>query len=176
MTNTNAQNTATTKTPSKMDLARPIFNEIYAPGYKLSEGVKSQRAEFIKRAQAEIGMTANGAATYFQNLSNQAKGDPLYKYNGKKKAAEQTTEAPTVGEVKTAEDATNATATQAIDAANAQASTGPSNDSDEVTAIGEHRWMVVNAAGEEINSFPSRAKAITAAKELNLDWQDRNDQ
>lgn len=186
MTNANAaENTNTAapeaKAPSKMELARPIFKEIYAAGYKLSEGCKSQRAEFIKRAQAEIGMTAKGAATYFQNLSNEAKGESLYKYNTTKKA-----------DVAGSEETTGEVAKQAIEAADANkgpeevkddlvideaSNKGPAEvKNDELTTeIGQHRWMVVNATGEEINSFSSRAKAQAAAKELGLDWQDRND-
>ena len=81
-TNTAATTEATTeatKAPSKMALARALRAEIYAAGYDLDG--KSQRQVFIARAQAEIGMTEAGANTYFQNLSNEAAGRGLYRYN-----------------------------------------------------------------------------------------------
>lgn len=152
---TNTTNAAEVKEPTKMDLVRPIFKEIYSQGYKLSEGCKSQRAEFIKRSIAEAGMTKNGAATYFQNLTNEARGEPTYKY-GKKKAEGQTT----------------AGANQALDAANANNSNEGGQDDN---APGAHRWMTVNAAGEEINSYTSRDKAKKAASLSGLEWKDRND-
>lgn len=65
---------------SKMTEARKIFTEIFTRGYKLPEG-KTQRAHFIARAVAEIPMTQHGAATYYQNLSNEANGQSTYKYN-----------------------------------------------------------------------------------------------
>lgn len=77
--------TAAPKAPSKMELSRPLFNEIHAEGYVLSEGSKSARSEFVTRAQKELGLTKAGAATYFQNLSNEKAGKPLY---GTKKKAE----------------------------------------------------------------------------------------
>lgn len=155
--NTAAANTQATETkePTKMDLVRPIFKEIYSQGYKLSEGCKSQRAEFIKRAMAEAGMTKNGAATYFQNLTNESRGEPTYKY-GKKKAEGQTTEG----------------ANQALSAANAN-SAGQATEENE-NAPGVHRWMTVNAAGEEIGSYVSRDKAKRAASSAGLEWKDRN--
>lgn len=157
--NTAAQTTNTeTKAPTKAQLAHVIFKEIYAKGYKLSEGCKSQRAEFIKRAQAEAGLTKHGAATYFQNFTNEAKGEGRYKYGTKKSAEASTTES----------------AGQANAAADANANKGPSEDEDK-NEVGQHRWMVVNAAGEEIASYPSRDKAKQAAKSTGLEWKDRND-
>lgn len=70
---------------TKIQQARTLFQEVYAADYKLTEGVKSLRQEFLKRAQEEIGMTPSGAATYHQNLSNEAKGEKLYKYSATKK-------------------------------------------------------------------------------------------
>ena len=67
------------KEPSKMELARKLFQEIYTKGFDL--GGKSQRQVFITRAQSEVGLTKAGANTYFQNLSNEAKTGELYKYN-----------------------------------------------------------------------------------------------
>lgn len=84
------ENTATTeaaapKAPSKMELSRPLFNEIHAEGYVLREGSKSARSEFVTRAQDELGLTKAGAATYYQNLTNEKAGKPLY---GTKKKAD----------------------------------------------------------------------------------------
>ncbi len=79
---TNTQATAPApeaKAPTKMELAKKLYDEIYGAGYDL-EG-KSQRQVFIARAQAEIGLTKAGANTYFQNLSNEARGQGRYKYN-----------------------------------------------------------------------------------------------
>lgn len=154
--NTAAAQATEIKAPTKAQLAIAIFREIYAQGYKLSEGCKSQRAEFIKRAQAEAGLTKHGAATYFQNFTNEAKGEGRYKYGTKKAAEASTTES----------------ASQANAAADANM--GPSEDSDK-NEIGQHRWMVVNAAGEEIGSYPARDKAKAAAKAAGLEWKDRND-
>lgn len=88
-TNTNAVDTAAAaavqpaKAPSKMELSRPIFNEVTASDFVLPEG-KTARAEFIRRAQEEAGCTPAGAATYWQNLSNEAKGGKLYSRPAKK--------------------------------------------------------------------------------------------
>lgn len=157
MTTSNAAATTTTtaaeaKAPTKMDLARPLFAEIYKQGYKLSEGCKSQRSEFIKRGMAELGLTKNGAATYFQNLTNESRGEGVYKYAKKR-------------DVNTAETGTAAGAGQALEAAKGNAGENE---------IGAHRWMTVNAAGEEINSYTSRDKAKKAASETGLEWKDRN--
>lgn len=89
-TNATAETTAAAaavpapKAPTKADLARPIFAELTKVGAELPEG-KTARAEFIRRAQEEAGLTAKGAATYWQNLTKAARGEPMY---GKKKVAE----------------------------------------------------------------------------------------
>lgn len=67
------------KAPSKMAKCEALYNEVFKPGYDL--GGKSQRAVFIKRAMEELEMTKNGANTYYQNLSNAARGKGKYKYN-----------------------------------------------------------------------------------------------
>lgn len=163
---TNA-NTAANQTPAtdaapaapmtKMDHSRKLFAEIYAPGYKLkAEGAKSQRSEFVKRAIAEFGATKNGAATYFQNLSNEAKGQPLYKYTSKKKV-----------ETVQAEGQLQQTTTQAGAAAD-------NNNSAAEGQIGEFRWTCMNEAGEEVASFPIRKTAIEHAKANGLKQGDRN--
>lgn len=166
MTNTNtAANTeaqapaAPAKEMTKMDHSRILFAEIYAPGYKLKmEGAKSQRSEFVKRAMAEFGATKNGAATYFQNLSNEAKGQPLYKYTPKKKTKADTAQA---------EGQLNETTTQAGGTADLNNSAGEGE-------IGKFRWTVSNEAGEEVASFPIRKTAQEYAKANGLTQGDRN--
>lgn len=143
---------------TKMDHSRKLFAEIYTPGYKLKmEGAKSQRGEFVKRAIAEFGATKNGAATYFQNLSNEAKGQPLYKYTPKKKKAD----------VADAEGQLKDTTTQAGQAAD-------NNNSVAEGAIGAFRWTVSNEAGEEVGSYPVRKTADEFAKANGLVRGDRN--
>lgn len=129
------------KTTSKMAQARVIFNEIFTRGYKLPQG-KTQRAHFIARAIAEIPMSQHGAATYYQNLSNAAKGESTYKYN---KPSKKTKKA-----VAKVEEVVLALTHQATE-----------------------RWMAVNEAGYEVNSFPTRAKAQEFAKVNGLKWKDR---
>ena len=127
-------------TVSKMQLAIQLYNEIFAPGYKLDG--KTQRAVFIERAITEIEMTKNGASTYYQNISNKVnKGMKLYHYNK-----------PTKKTVDKAEKQAVETAAQ----------------------LEQHRWYVVNEAGEEVNSFESRNKAQVFAKDNNYKWMDRN--
>ena len=165
MTNTNtAANTeaqapaAPAKEMTKMDHSRILFAEIYAPGYKLKmEGAKSQRSEFVQRAMAEFGATKNGAATYFQNLSNEAKGQPLYKYTPKKKEA-------TAGAEGQLTDTTNQAGKGADD----------QNKANAEGEVGKFRWTVSNEAGEEVASFPIRKAAQEYAKTNGLVQGDRN--
>ncbi|MNC05252.1 hypothetical protein D3C75_527210 [compost metagenome] len=71
--------------PSKMDKAKPLFAGLRDGSIAVDEG-KSQRATFIARAQLpEIGMTKNGAATYWQNLVSLEKGGKLYPHTSTKK-------------------------------------------------------------------------------------------
>lgn len=167
MTNTNTAANATAQAPAaapaapmtKMDHSRILFAEIYAPGYKLRmEGAKSQRSEFVKRAMAEFGATKNGAATYFQNLSNEAKGQPLYKYTPKKKTKAGTEQA---------EGQLQQTTTQGGQAADLNNSTAEGTP-------GAFRWTVANEAGEEVASFPVRKAAQEYAKANGLTQGDRN--
>lgn len=167
MTNVANNTAATAQAPaaapaapmSKMDHSRILFAEIYAPGYKLKmEGAKSQRSEFVKRAMAEFGATKNGAATYFQNLSNEAKGQPLYKYTPKKKTKAGTEQA---------EGQLADTTAQGGAAADLNNSSGEGE-------IGKFRWTVSNEAGEEVASFPIRKTAIEYAKTNGLVQGDRN--
>ena len=134
-----------TKQVSKMQLARVIFTEVFTRGYNL-EG-KTQRAVFIERCIAEIGLTKNGASTYYQNISNQVnKGMKLYHYNksSKKKVTKQ--------EVVQAE--------QSIMMM--------------LPLLEKHRWMVVDNNDQEVNCFSSRTKAQEFAKVNELKWKDRN--
>lgn len=173
MTNT-ATNTATTepKLPSKMERCKALYDEVFAPGYDL-EG-KSQRAVFIKRAIEELGMSKNGANTYYQNISNAKRGQPLYKYNryegkgsrtegeeGKKPEAKEDTglglppvAAPTKSQVKAAE----------------STAMGSARDLSQ-------RWQLKNPEGVVVNSFSSRDKvkrAVVAAGE-GFTWADANE-
>lgn len=73
---------AAPKEPSKMDKARALFLSLKVEDYTVPEG-SSIRKEFISKAQVTIadggiGLTKNGAITYYNNLQNEAKGKPLY--------------------------------------------------------------------------------------------------
>lgn len=165
MTNTNTavntEATAPAEPMTKMDHSRILFKEIYAPGYKLKmEGAKSQRSEFVKRAMAEFGATKAGAATYFQNLSNEAKGQPLYKYTSSKNKKADTAQ----GEGQLADTTSQAGAAAGTD----------QNNSAGEGEIGAFRWTVSNEAGEEVASFPIRKAAIEYAKANGLVQGDRN--
>lgn len=133
------------KKVTKMSLAKALFKEIFTPGYDLKG--KTQRAEFIARAIAEHEFTKHGAGTYFQNLTNLAAGKPLYKYNvTKPKAAKATVE--TVKELE--------------------------NQVLLLTHQAAERWMAVNAEGQEVNNFKTRAQATAFAKANDLKVKDRN--
>lgn len=74
--------------PSKMDLCKPLFAGLKDGSIAKIEG-KTERGTFIKMAQEEpIGLTASGAATYWQNLVSLDKGGKLYPHTGSKKKAE----------------------------------------------------------------------------------------
>lgn len=100
-TTTAAAAPAAPAVPTKMDKAKVLFAGLRDGSIEVDEG-KSQRATFITRAQLpEIGMTKNGAATYWQNLVSKEKGGKLYPHTAKstKKvdaapAAETSEEAP----------------------------------------------------------------------------------
>lgn len=160
MTNAAATTPAVTEKPkSKMELARPLYKEIYTEGYQLkAEGAKSQRGEFVKRAMAEIGLTKHGAATYFQNLSNESRGMPTYKHSKKTGSKASTTVADATGQL-------TQTTEEAADANSKVATEGE---------IGKYRWLVTNAAGEELSSWPTRSKAQAEAKAIEGEWTDRN--
>lgn len=134
-----------TKPVSKMSQARVIFDQVFTRGYNLNG--KTQRSVFIERCINEIGMTKNGASTYYQNISNQVnKGMKLYAYNkpsSKKKVTKQ--------EVVQAEQKLLA-----------------------LPLLSKERWMVVDEKGQEVNCFSSRTKAQTFAKDNGMKWLDRN--
>lgn len=130
-------NNTEVKAVSKMSIARELYKQVNARGAELNG--KTQRGRFIELAIA-AGLSKHCAGTYYQNLSNEAGGKGLYKYNKSK---------PTKAQVKEAE--------QQV-----------------LTDIGKHRWMVVDQAGKELNSFESRAKAQEAAKQVEgSKWADR---
>ena len=149
MTKSNTTKTETVaveaKAPSKMKLAADLFKRVFTAGFDLDG--KSQRARFIDLAQSEIGLTKAGANTYFQNLSNEARGQKRYKYNTTKKAGEgetaaTTEKAPSKAAVKQAE--AKATAT-AVDLSK--------------------RWQILNKKGTLVNSFSTKAKAEAYAEQ-----------
>lgn len=121
--NTAATATATTavvaeKAPSRMAQAKELYAEVFSKGYDLNG--QSQRQNFIARSQAEIGLTPAGANTYFQNISNEAKGEGLYKYNRTPKKSDEAIagDLPTIGKKPTKREvaaAEKAAAANAID-------------------------------------------------------------
>ena len=66
---------------SKMTKAKAIFNMV------------NSRKEFIEKAAVE-GLSKHCAATYYQNLKNEAKGESLYKYNKTAKSNIETVYTP----------------------------------------------------------------------------------
>ncbi|MNC14713.1 hypothetical protein D3C75_625010 [compost metagenome] len=94
---------------------------------------------------AEHAFTKHGAGTYFQNLTNLAKGLPLYKYN-KTKPKAKTTKAE-------------------VAAMEAQLLL--------LTHQASERWMAVNEEGQEVNNFKTRSEAQKFAKDNGLKVADR---
>ena len=160
---------AAEKGPSKMAICEELYKEVFTPGYDL--GGKSQRAVFIARAIAEKGMTKNGANTYYQNLSNAARGKGKYKYNkyvgkaGSKSAEAKTTAAPTTpAETGLDLPGSGAPVVSKADIKNAEALAA------KTTIDLSLRWQVLD--GEEVvNSFATRAEAKKAAVN-GLTWSD----
>lgn len=128
---------------AKIVLARALFQEIFTRGYDLKG--KTQRATFMERADKELGMSKHCAGTYYQNLTNEANGKPLYKYNkpAKKK--------PTKAEAQEMADQLLALTHQAAE-----------------------RWYVTNTEGVEVHNFKTRGEAQKFAKDNGLEWKDRN--
>lgn len=139
-----ATNVTEIKKVTKMSLGRALFKEIFTPGYDLKG--KTQRAEFIARGIAEHQFTKHGAGTYFQNLTNEASGQPLYKYN-KTKPKAKTTKA---------------------DVAAMEAQLLLTHQ------VAEERWMTVNAEGQHVSSFATRSEAQDFAKVNGLKVKDRS--
>ena len=134
---------------SKMQQAQAIYNEVYAKGYDLQG--KSERAVFMDRVVAELGMTKHGANTYHQNLRNMnVHGKSLYEYNKTAK--------------KVVKDEAQANEVQSVAVV------------EEVKAIEpktpEHRWYVVDESGDFLVSFPTRSKAQDHAKSVSGKWRD----
>lgn len=77
---------------NKMAIAKTVYAELMAEGYKLPEGFKSPRGVFIKRMCDEHGMTPQGAGTYYHNLNNLARGKSLYHKPKKVAAAPEVTQ------------------------------------------------------------------------------------
>lgn len=140
-----ATNVAPITKVTKMSLAKILFAQIFTPGYDLKG--KTQRAEFIERGMKEHAFTKHGAGTYFQNLTNLANGQPLYKYNKSKPKAKPTTKA----DVAEMEGQLLALTHQAAE-----------------------RWMAVNEEGVEVNNFKTRTEAQNFAKVNGLKVKDRN--
>ena len=63
------------KAPTKAELAQKIYEEV--------NGV---RADFMKRAMEELGMSKPGASTYHQNCKTKANGGKVKSYYKSKKA------------------------------------------------------------------------------------------
>ena len=93
MNNSNTVEVIEVVAKSKMDVARELFKAVNTRGYDLQG--KTQRGAFIVLAE-QAGLSKHCAGTYYQNLSNQARGGKLYGYN---KPAKK----PTKDDVKAAE-------------------------------------------------------------------------
>lgn len=159
---------AEAKAPSKMDICKELYAEVFAKGYDL--GGKSQRAVFIARAIAEKGMTKNGANTYYQNISNAQRGKGLYKYNkyvGKAGSKPAEAKAPVAGKAEEAGldlPGTGAPVVSKADIKNAEEQA--TKTATDLTL----RWQLLN--GEEVvNSFATRNEAKKAAVG-GLTWAD----
>lgn len=90
-TKTARNNTPANEKVSAMAIAKDIYGRINAEGYKPTE--KSTRQEFLRLVQSEAGLTPSGASTYWQNLQNEARGEPLYKYAQRRQSASRDTNA-----------------------------------------------------------------------------------
>lgn len=146
------------KQPSKMELARDLFAEVFAKGYNLDG--KSQRQVFITRAINEIGLSKAGANTYFQNLSNESRGEPLYKYNkyeSKKPEADTPVEQAPVAEKKPTK--------AAVKKADAEAQS---------TAVDlTKRYQILNHKKQVVHSFATKRAADKYASQSDkLEVQD----
>lgn len=133
------------KKVTKMDQCREIYKRVWTRGFALNG--KTQRGAFIELVVKELGASKHLAGTYYQNLSNQAAGQPLYKYNKNKPKVKQVTK-------------------QAVaDLEQAMLLALPHQP--------KERWMVIDN-GVEVHNFSSRAKAQEFAKVNGLEWKDRS--
>lgn len=145
---------------SKMQLAQAIYDEVYGEGYDFDG--KSPRAAFIERAKDEVGLTANGASTYHQNIRNaKVNGKGLYEYNkyhGKPKSESKVEE--TKEDDKTEEVVEDQVQEPQVEETKAE------------TEEKSYRWYTVDGNGDFAKSFESRAKAQAYAKEIGGKWRD----
>lgn len=118
--------------PSKMDKAKVLFAGLRDGSIALAEG-KTARATFIAQAQeADIGMTKNGAATYWQNLVSKEKGGKLYPHTAK--TTKKADAAPADGKES---EAAETTEEPAGSAAEEQAPADEAKDEDDVSHLAE---------------------------------------
>lgn len=159
--------TAPVKAPSKMARCKVLYDEVFAPGYVLNG--ETQRAVFIKRAMAELEMSKHGANTYYQNLSNDARGLGKYKYNkyqGKAGSKAETAKSEAKGktEAEAGLDLPGAVGPSKSDIKAAeQAAAKTTNDLTQ-------RWQVLDG-DEVVSSFATRNAAKNAAVG-GLTWAD----
>ena len=156
---------------SKMQLAQAIYDEVYGEGYDLDG--KSPRAAFIERAKDEVGLTANGASTYHQNIRNaKVNGIGLYEYNkyhGKPKSESKPKESKveeTKEDVKTEEVVEDQVQEPQVE------ETEQVEETKAETEEKSYRWYTVDENGDFVKSFESRAKAQAYAKEIGGKWRD----
>lgn len=159
------------KAPTKMDLAKVIYDEVFAPGYDLKG--HSQRKNFIDRVIAEVpGATKNLANTYYQNISNLKRGKKLYQHNtyqSKKTKGEATPPStPASSPASELPGAAGAALSKAtVKAAETQAT--------QTAADLTKRWQVKDGEGKVINSFDTRQEAKNEAdKGETWTWADAN--
>lgn len=144
------------KAPSKMALAKVIYDEVFAPGYDLDG--KSQRYRFIERVMAEVpNASKNLANTYYQNISNMKRGKALYAYNTyqSKKSSDKGEGAPTNTNQAPASELPGA-AGQAL----SKAAVRKAEEQATKTAVDlTKRWQVKDGNGNVINTFDTRKEA-----------------
>lgn len=121
---------------SKSHASEMIFREEAAKDADTEE--KSLRQRYIARVTSEIGLSAKGAATYYQNEKNRERGEDKYKHNKASRVrAKQREEAAKAKEEK-------------VEEVNTQA--------EEAKEI--HRWQVVlKDTRELVDSFTGRKAA-----------------
>lgn len=162
------------KVPSKMELCKALYKEVFAKDYDLQG--KSQRAVFIARAQSELGMTKNGANTYYQNISNAERGGELYKYNKYERKGKAAPKANADDENNTGLPPVAGTPAPkpAPTKAQVKAAEGQAN---KTGADISQRWQLKDPKGNVVNSFSSREKAKKASIQAGAGytWSDRDE-